>query len=440
MSDRRLAARGGCYIGGGLSLKFALVIAWWCAPAALWASARVVAVDIDGVVHPITVDIVAHAIEKARRESAALLLVRLNTPGGLLEATRQIVEKLVASPVPVATYVTPSGGRAASAGFFILMAGDVAAMAPGTHTGAAAPVLLGQQMDQVMRKKVESDAAAWLRSIAAKRGRNANLAQSAVLESKSFTEKEALDNQLIDLVARDEGQLLELLNRREVTRFDGRKQTLQLSGAVVAPYELTRREQIMRAVSDPNIALVLLVLGALGVYIEFSSPGLIVPGVLGGILVLLGLSALSVLPINWIGVALLVLAAALFLLEAKFASHGILGAGGAVAMILGALLLIDSPLPEMRVHLSTAVAVALPFAVITVFLLSLVLRARKYKVATGAAGMIGEVGRAETTLNPAGKVFVHGEFWDAVCSQPVEAGARVRVIGVDGLRLKVEPE
>jgi membrane-bound serine protease (ClpP class) len=408
--------------------------------AALTGAPGVIAVSIDGIVHPVTVEIVGHALEQAKRENADLVLLRLNTPGGLMDATRQTIERIVASPVPVVTFVSPSGGRAASAGFFLLLSADVAAMAPGTNTGAASPVLLAGEMDAVMRKKVESDAAASMRSMAAKRGRNSALAEKAVLESKSFTDKEALENQLIDLIASDQSDLLRQLNGREITRFDGRKQVLKLAGAAVTEYEPTWREQLMKALSDPNIALVLLVLGALGVYIEFSSPGLIVPGVAGGILVLLGLSALSVLPINWLGAALLLLAVALFILEAKFASHGILGAGGAIAMILGAVLLVNSPIPEMRIRIGTAVGITLPFAIITVFLLSLVLRAKANKVVTGTSGMVDQTAIARTPMNPEGKVFVHGEFWDAVSSRPVEAGARVRVAAVEGLILKVEPK
>ena len=404
----------------------------------LRAAPRVIAVNVDGVVHPVTVEILSHSLEKAQRENAALVLIRLNTPGGLMEATRHAIEKIVASPVPVVTYVTPSGGRAASAGFFLLEAGDVAAMAPGTNTGAASPVALGVEMDAVMRKKVESDAAASLRSLTTKRGRNSALAEKTVLEARSFTEKEALDNKLVEIIATDERQLLEQLEGRAITRFDGRQQVLHTAGAEVVAYEKTVRESIISSISDPNLAFMLLVLGALGVYLEFTHPGLILPGVAGGILVLLGLSALAVLPINWGGFALLVLAVALFVLEAKFASHGILGAGGAVAMILGALLLVEGP-PELRIRLATAVAVTLPFAVITVFLLNLVLRARASKVVTGEAGMVGEIGVAHAPLHPEGKIFVHGEFWDAVSTAPVEAGARVRVLAVEGLRLKVEP-
>jgi len=399
---------------------------------------RVVAVDVDGVVHPVTVEIVSRAIQQAKQEGAALILVRLNTPGGLMDAMRQTIEKIVASPVPVATYVTPSGARAASAGFFILEAGDVAVMAPGTNTGAAHPVMVGGEMDAVMKQKIENDAAAEMRSITNKRGRNSALAEKAIRESQSFTDKEALDNHLIELTARDEQDLLDKLDGREIARLDGARTVLHTRGAVVEVYERNWRQRILSAIADPNIALVLLVLGALGVYIEFQSPGLIVPGILGAILVLLGLSAISLLPINWLGAALLILAFTLFILEAKFATHGILGAGGALSMVLGAVMLIDSPLPEMRIHLATAISLALPFSLITMVLLSLVLRARRGKVVTGAEGMLGETGTALTALYPGGKVLLHGEYWDAVSNAPVEAGGRVRVIAIDKLKLTVE--
>lgn len=400
---------------------------------------RVIALSVDGVIHPITVEIVAHGIERAKRERADFLLIRLNTPGGMLEATRHAIQKIVASPVPVVTFVTPSGGRAASAGFFLLESGDVAAMADGTNTGAASAVMLGgQQMDPVLRKKVDNDAAALLRSLAAKRGRNVQMAETAVFEAKSFTDREALDGRLIDLVAPDEQHLLEQLDGRTIVRLDGQHQTLRSSHPQILEYTPTIRERILSSITDPNIAFILLILGALGIYIEFLSPGLIFPGVAGGILLLLGLSALSVLPINWAAVALLVLAFAFFVLEAKFTSHGILAAGGVAAMILGSLLLINGP-PAMRIRIGTALSVALPFALITVFLVSLVVRARAQKVMTGAAAMENTRGVALTALSPRGKVFVHGEYWDAVSATPVAAGASIRVIAVQGLMLKVEP-
>jgi membrane-bound serine protease (ClpP class) len=403
------------------------------------AATKVVAVDVDGMIHPVTVDIVSAAIERAKSENAALILVRLNTPGGLMDAMRQTIEKMAASPIPIATFVAPSGGRAASAGFFLLEAGDVAAMTPGSNTGAAHPVAMGGEMDSVMKEKVENDAAAYLRSICERRGRNSALAETAVRQSKSFTEREALDQHLIDLVAGDERALLAQLDGRTVTRFDGRQQTLHTAGAEIEVYEKTTRQRIISSIADPNMAFILLILGALAIYVEFSSPGLIAPGVIGAILLLLGLSALSVLPINGLGAALIVAGFAMFVLEAKFVSHGVLGVGGTVALVLGAVMLIDSPFPEMRIHWGTAIAVALPFAAITLMLLSLVVRARRNKIETGAEGMVGQLGSAITALAPEGKVFVHGEYWDAVSRTPAPAGAPVRVLAMEKLRLTVEP-
>jgi membrane-bound serine protease (ClpP class) len=417
-------------------------VKWLLAVLALAATAasapRVIAVNFDGMIHPVSAEILGRAIAQAEREQASAILIRINTPGGLLEATRAINQKILSSAVPVITYVTPSGARAASAGFFILEAGDVAAMAPGTNTGAASPVLLGQQMDPAMRNKIENDTAASLRSMVGKRGRNSELAEKAVREAKAFTEKEALDQNLIDLTAASERELLRAVEGREITRFNGQKSTLHLANAEVVEYRKTIREWIVSSIADPNIGFILLILGALGIYIEFSSPGLIAPGVIGGILALLGLSAISVLPINWAGVALLILAMALFVLEAKFTSHGVLGVGGTVAMVLGAMLLIDAP-PEFRIRLSTALSVALPFALITTMLVMLVVRARSAKVITGEAGLLLEIGEARTALAPRGKVFVHGEYWDAESPAPVQPGARVRVVAVEGLLLKVEP-
>jgi membrane-bound serine protease (ClpP class) len=408
------------------------------AALALQAAPKVVAVNFNGIISPITVEILGNVLDQASREDSAAVLIRLNTPGGLLDATREINEKIVGSRVPVIAYVTPSGGRAASAGFFILQAADVAAMAPGTNTGAASPVLLGQQMDPVMRSKVENDASAWLRSTVTKRGRNAELAEKTIREAKAFTEKEALDDHLVDLIVPDEHHLMDQLDGRVITRFDGRTQTLHTRDAEIAEYRLSARERIIESISDPNVGFILLVLGALGVYVEFTTPGLIFPGVAGGILALLGLSSLAVLPINWIGVALLLLGASLFVLEAKFASHGVLGTGGTVAMVLGALLLINGP-PEVRIRLATALSVTIPFALITMFLVSLVIRARAGKAVMAEGGLINLVGEARTPLEPAGKIFVHGEYWDAISSAPVETGGRVRVLSVDGMKLHVEP-
>jgi membrane-bound serine protease (ClpP class) len=406
--------------------------------ASVSAAPKVIAVNVGGVVHPVTVEIIGHAIEQAERENAAAVLIRLNTPGGLLDATREITTRIVASRVPVIAYVTPSGGRAASAGFFLLESADVAAMAPGTNTGASSPVLEGQQMDPVMRNKVENDASAWLRSFVTKRGRNAELAEQTIRQAKAFTEKEALDNHLLDLIVPDERRLFEELEGREIKHFDGRTEVLHTRGAEIADYRPSVRERIVQSIADPNIGYILMIIGALGIYAEFQAPGLIFPGVAGGIALLLGLSSLAVMPINWAGAALLILAVALFVLEAKFASHGILGTGGTVAMVLGSLLLINGP-PELRIRLATALAVSVPFALITMFLVSLAIQARRQKVVTGGA-LAGEIGQARTALAPAGKVFLRGEYWDAVSSAPVEEGGEVRVVAIDGMKLRVEPK
>src|ERR1700722_2643948 len=399
---------------------------------------RVIAVNVDSIIHPVTVEIISHAIDQASHENAAAVLLRLNTPGGMIESSREITAKIVASRVPVIAYVTPSGGRAASAGFFLLEAADVAAMAPGTNTGASSPVLMNGEMDAVMRNKVENDTSAWLRSIVMKRGRNVELAETTVRAAKAFSDKEALDNHLIDRIAPDERALLAGLNGVAIKRFNGSEEVLHTGGAEVVDYQPTWRERLVASIADPNIGFILLVLGALGVYVEFSSPGLIFPGVAGGILVLMGLSSLSVLPINWAGAALLILGVSLFVLEAKFASHGILGVGGTVAMVLGATLLVNGP-PEMRIHLVTALSVSVPFAFITMFLVTLVIRARANKSVMGPNTLVDQIAEARTPLSPSGTVFLQGEYWNAESEVPVEKGGQVRVVSVEGLKLHVSP-
>lgn len=403
-------------------------------------SARVEEVAVDGVVHPATTDVLSNAIRDASADHAQLLIIRLDTPGGLADAMRSSMAKIVASPVPVATFVAPQGARAASAGFFLLEAGDIAAMTPGSNTGAAHPVIPGVTMDPVMKEKLENDAAASLRSITGQRGRNVELAESAVRQSKSFTAREALGGHLIDLIARDEHDLLRQLNGRTITRFDGTKAVLHLDDARIVTYQPSLRERILLAVADPNVALILMALGVLAIYVEFTSPGLIFPGVIGAVALLLGLAALSVLPLNWLGVALVVAAFGMFALEVKFASHGILSAGGALTLALGATMLIDSPIPEMRIHLATALSVAIPLALISAVLVTLAVRARKNKVTTGVEGMRGATGVALEELAPSGRVMVHGENWMADADTPVARGARVRVNSIENLRLRVSEE
>jgi membrane-bound serine protease (ClpP class) len=397
----------------------------------------VVAVDFNTVIHPITVDVLTHAIEQAKREHAPFLLIRLNTPGGMLEATQALIERINASPVPVVTFVTPSGGRAASAGFILLLAGDVAAMATGTHTGAASPVLLGQEMDATMRHKIENDTAAAVRSMAARHNRDAAAAQATVFEAKSYTSEEAANLHLADLVVRDQQDLLNRLDGREITRPNGSKSVLHTAGVTVVDYSPSLRESAVLMVADPNLAFIILVLGALLLYVEFNVPGLVAPGAAGAILVLIGLLALSVLPIRGAAVGLLILAMALFVIEAKVAAHGVLATGGVIAMLFGALLLVEGP-PEMRIHFSTAISVTLPFALITVLLVSLVVRSRRQPQATGVGGLLRETGVAHTDIAPGGVVRIHGEFWNATATLPIPQGAPVRVSAVEGLCLKVE--
>ena len=402
---------------------------------------QVVEIQVEGMIHPVSAEFVTAGIDHAIQQRAALIIIQVNTPGGLDTSMRQIIEKIITSPVPVVVFVAPSGSRAASAGFFILLSADVAAMAPGTNTGAAHPVFLGGEADEVMKQKVSNDAAAYLRSIVNKRSRNVQLAEKGITESRSFADTEALSGGLIDLMANDRADLLQKLDGREVTRFDGNKQVLHLQGAQVEVYTPSFRQDFLSRILDPNIAFILLILGVLGLYVEFTHPGLILPGVAGGISLILSLFALSLLPINWAGAVLLVLAVAFFILEAKFATHGILATGGVLAMILGALMLINTRMAGGSITLVTALSVALPFGGITIFLLRLVLRARGLKVATGRRALIGEIGDVQSSAPVDGriKVYVRGELWDAVSPELVSPGAQVQVKAVEGLTLHVEP-
>jgi len=408
--------------------------------ASVSASADVVKVVVDDIIHPITDEYIGRALEEAKATKAEALLIELRTPGGLLDSTRSIIEKLLASPVPVIIYVAPSGSRAASAGFFLLEAADVAAMAPGTNTGAAHPVLFGsKEMDPVMKEKMENDSAAFMRSFVAKRGRNVEAAESGVRQSKSFTEQEALKLRLIDYVATSEQNLFEQMRGKPVKRFDGTTVTLDLVGKPVRPFIMTLKQRILAYIMDPNVAFLLFSIGMLALWGEFKTPGAVFPGVIGLICILLALFAFNILPTRFAAFALIVAAFILFALEAKFTSYGILGAGGVLCMVLGALMLVDAPIPEMQIRLWTALGVAVPFGVIAVFLMTLALRAQMAKVQVGTETMVGVVGVARTPLSPKGKVFIQGELWDAVSTASVDTGAEVRVRRVQGLVLDVEP-
>ncbi len=420
-----------------LSLLAFSVLVLLCAGMA--SASGVVKIKLDDTIQPISDEYIGRAIEQARQTNADAVLIELRTPGGLVDSTRSIIEKMLASPVPVIVYVAPSGARAASAGFFILEAADVAAMAPGTNTGAAHPVTLGgEKMDDVMKQKLENDSAAFMRSFVGPRGRNVALAESAVRESKSWTDKEALDLHLIDYVARDQEDLFKQIDGKPIKRFDGKTVTLHLVGAPVVELQMTLKQRILDFLLDPNIAFLVLAVGALALYAEFNHPGAILPGVVGVVFILLALFALNLLPTRYAAFTLIMAAFVMFALEAKFATHGILGIAGIALMTIGGLLLVDGPIPEMRVKLWTALAVSVPLGAITVFLMSIALRARRNKVVTGVQGMVGSLGEARTDIDPEGKVFVQGELWNARSRSRVKMGDPIVVRKVEGLELEVE--
>jgi len=408
--------------------------------ASTLASADVLKVVLDDTIQASTAERVSRAIDQAAAEKDDAVLIELSTPGGVMDSMREIMEKILASPVPVIIYVTPSGSRAASAGFFILESADIAAMAPGTNTGAAHPVSrFGGDIQGTMKEKVENDAAALMRSVVSKRGRNVEVAESGVRQSKSFTDAEALSQHLIDYVASTEQDLFRQIASKPVKRFDGRSVTLTLVGQNERVMQETLKERILSFLMEPDIAFILLAIGALALYTEFNHPGAVIPGTVGVVFILLAVFALHLLPIRFAAVVLIFASFVLFALEAKFATHGVLAIGGITTLVIGALLLVDSPIQEMRVRLTTALAVSIPVGLITVFLMTVALRARRSKVLTGAEGLIGEVAIAKTALAQGGKVFVHGELWDAVASANVSAGDKVVVEKVDGLQLRVQP-
>jgi membrane-bound serine protease (ClpP class) len=407
---------------------------------------EVVELKLEGEVAPILANYVDEGLADAAQRHAALVLITMDTPGGLTDSMKEIIQHILASPVPVAVYVSPTGSRGASAGFYILLSADVAAMAPGTHTGAASPVIMiggyVPQIDETMRKKINNDAMAFLRSFSERRGRNPVLAETAITDAKAFTEKEALEAKMIDLVAASKEDLLRQLNGKTITRFDGTKVTLALEHSAIRPFELSQRQKFLALIVRPDAFFILLLIAVMGLHAEFTHPGAVAPGVVGGIAAILALYAMHLLPVNYAGLFLILLGLAFFILEAKFTSHGVLGTGGVIAMVLGAMFLIRSPLTNGGVSLFLALAATLPFALITVFLMRLVLRSRKWKSATGIEELIGEPGVVVSALQAGaeGLIRIHGELWGAVSSRSAPEGATVRVLRVEGLKLFVEPE
>lgn len=411
------------------------------------AASNVVELRIDDEIEPILAEYIVNGIAQANKQRASLILITINTPGGLDTSMREIIHAILTSQAPVATYVSPTGSRAASAGFFILLSADIDAMSPGTDTGAASPIMAigGQpvQIDETLHKKIINEATAYLRSYVTKRGRNADLAATAVTDAKAFTEKEALDGRLVDVIATSPEDLLAKLDGRTVTRLDGSTTKLALSHPILSVVTMTGRERFLSRIVQPDAFFILLIIAALGIYVEFTHPGMFAPGVIGGIALVLALFAMHLLPVDFTGLLLIAVAFILFVLEAKFPTHGVLGAGGVVAMVLGALMLVRSPLTGMGVSLATALAAAIPFGVIVIILMRLVLRSYKWKQATGKEELMGEEGEVRQALaadGAPGMVLIHGELWRAAsdAGASIPPGTRVRVKKVSGLTLQVE--
>jgi membrane-bound serine protease (ClpP class) len=400
---------------------------------------QVVVLHLNDTIQPISDEYLTRGLKQAASLHAEAILIELNTPGGLLDTTREMVRQILDSPVPVVVYVAPSGSRAGSAGFFLLEAADIAAMAPGTNAGASHPVIEGGgQLDPIMKQKMENDTTAFLRSFVALRKRDTSAAEDAVLNSKSYTEQEALKLNLITLVAANESELLNAIDGKTVTRFNLSSTVLHTKGAELVVVDPVLREKLLDKLADPNLAVLLLIVGGLLIYLEFNAPGTIVPGALGTLFVLISLFSLNLLPVRYTAVMLIVGALVLLVLEAKFASHGVLAGAGTVCLVFGLLTLVDGPIPELRVHPATAIAAGAAFGLITLYLVRLAIRARRNKSLVGVDALIGLTAIAQQPLSPTGQVLIHGELWQAESPAPVAPGEAVHVRGVRNLTLLVE--
>lgn len=401
---------------------------------------KVISINIDGTINPVSADFIRNSIEKAGRENAECLIIRLNTPGGLLKSTRQIVSDILESPVPVVVYVSPGGAHAGSAGVFITLASHIAAMAPGTNIGAAHPVTLEQQMDSTMNEKATNDAAAFIRSIAEKRHRNITWAERAVRRSYSYSETEALEDSVIDLIAKNEKELLTQIEGKTVELSSGSK-TLHTASATIEESKMNVWEKILDIISDPNIAYILFLLGLYGMIFELYNPGAILPGIVGVIALILALYSMHTLPINYAGLALIVFAIILFLLEIKIVSHGLLAIGGVISLLLGSMMLIKSgsPLEMVRISRSVIISATTITALFFLFVVGLGIKAQRRKGVTGIEGLIGDTGEVTETLAPAGRIKVQGEIWNAeTLSGPINTGEKVRIKEMKDLKLYVE--
>ncbi len=419
---------------------FVACVLSWQVPAQQRPQPLVDKFKLQETIQPVSQAELEQAIARANRDGAQALLVEMDTPGGMVESMRAMVAAELASRVPIIVYVAPSGARAGSAGFFLLEAADIAAMAPGTEAGAAHVVYEFGKPDATMQQKIENDAEAFLRSFVTRRNRNAEAATAALQNSRSYTAEEALNQHLIDLIQNNENELLATLDGREITRFDGSKITLHLAGARIETFRPSLRDELLGWLVDPNIALLFLVGGALLIYLEFNTPGTIVPGALGTLMVLLAIFALNLLPIRYTAVMLLLAAMVLLLLEAKFGGHGVLAVAGIVCLTFGMLTLVAAPVPEMAVAPWVAIAISAGFGAITVFLVRLAVRARRRKAAIGPDALVGAHATALEPLAPEGHVLVEGEIWRAVSEAPVEKGAGLRVVSHEQHLLRVVPD
>ena len=408
----------------------------------VFSAASILKITVNAPIHPVTSEYIRDAIDRADKENASLLIMTLNTPGGLDSSMREIIEKILSAKTPIAAFVSPSGGRSASAGFFIGIACDLFIMAPGTNTGAAHPVgisITGQSMDKTMEDKVTHDAASYIKTLAEKRGRNVTMAEDAVRKSLSYTEKEALQGGLIDLIAKNDQDIIDTLDGKSIRRFNGDTVVLHLKEEALVEVPMSGRQKFLLTISNPNLAYILLMIGLLGLYFEFANPGAILPGVLGGISLLLAIFSFQILPVNYVGLILILLALIMFILEVKVHSYGALSFGGIAALVIGSMMLIKAPIPELRPSLRIIIPVALGVSVILIFLVYLVIRAQARRPLTGKEGMVGEIGTARTDLVPEGKVFVHGELWEAEAAEPIREGEKVRVVAVVGtLKIRVK--
>lgn len=412
--------------------------------AAQAAPPLVYAAVVDSIIHPVSAEYIAATLDRADAAGATLVVLTLRTPGGLVDSTRAIVSKMMAARTPVAVFVAPSGARAASAGFLLTIAADVAAMAPGTHIGAAHPVDgSGQKVDETMAAKMTEDVAAYARTLAGRRHRNVPLAEEAVVKSRAFTEEEArtATPPLIDVVAPDVPDLLRQLDGRTITRFDGATVVLHTAQAQVVDIEMTLRQRVLSAIANPSVAYLLMSLGTLALTIELWNPGAIVPGVVGGLCLLLAFFAFSVLPVNVVGVGLLLFGLLLLVLEIKVTSFGMLTAGGVASLVFGSMILMDTPVPELQLSLRLVLPVVLGFTTISVLLARLALKAQRQRPTMGASAMVGSLGQALTRIDGhGGRVSTHGEIWQATAGESIPSGSRVRITRVDGLHLQVRKD